>query len=222
MTKVLVVDDSLLIRQGISALLRDAGIEIVGERPDATTLLLDVEDLQPDLVLLDIRMPPTHTTEGLVAAIALRDQRPGTAVLLLSQYVETRLAIDLVGGDARGIGYLLKDRVADATAFVDAVRRVAHGGTAIDHSIVQRLLKRERRDDPVAALTERERDVLSLMAEGRSNPAIVSALNISMKTVETHIGSILSKLSLRMEEGDDRRVRAVLLYLAYRTRADGS
>jgi DNA-binding NarL/FixJ family response regulator len=213
--RVIVVDDSVLLREGIVRLLEDADIEVVAQRGDTSHLTTLVGELAPDVVVLDIRMPPTHTTEGLQAAIELRKQFPNVAVLLLSQYVESRYAIDLIEGNARHVGYLLKDRVANIREFIAAIRHVADGGTVIDPTVVSRLVGRERRNNPVDRLSERERDVMSLMAEGRSNSAIAEHLVLNGKTIESHVRSIFTKLDLHVEGDDHRRVRAVLLYLAH-------
>jgi DNA-binding NarL/FixJ family response regulator len=214
--RVLVVDDSVLLREGIVRLLEDAGHQVVGQRGDARTLADDVARTGAELVVIDIRMPPTHTTEGLVAAIALRAAQPGIRVLVLSQYVETQYAVDLLAGGAEGIGYLLKDRIADLDDFVDAIERVGAGGAVIDPLVVSRMVGRERRDNPLAVLSEREREVLALMAEGRSNSAIAARLDVNARTVESHVSSILTKLGVSAAPDDHRRVRAVLLFLTHR------
>jgi DNA-binding NarL/FixJ family response regulator len=209
---VVVCDDSLLVRQGIVAMLHDADMNVIGEHSDAINVVAKAAGA--DLVILDIRMPPTHTNEGVLAALELRSTFPALPVVLLSQHIETRQLVELISVDASGLGYLLKDRVADPIEFIATLQRVARGGTAIDPMVVSRLVRRERRASPIDALTDREQDVLALMAEGKSNQSIAEALFVGLKTVETHIRSILSKLSIEMDEGDDRRVRAVLLYLA--------
>jgi DNA-binding NarL/FixJ family response regulator len=209
---VVVCDDSLLVRQGIVAMLHDADMNVIGEHSDAINVVTKAAGA--DLVILDIRMPPTHTNEGVLAALELRSTFPALPVVLLSQHIETRQLVELISVDASGLGYLLKDRVADPIEFIATLKRVARGGTAIDPMVVSRLVRRERRESPIDALTDREQDVLALMAEGKSNQSIAEALFVGLKTVETHIRSILSKLSIEMDEGDDRRVRAVLLYLA--------
>ena len=214
--RVLVVDDSVLLREGIVRLLEDAGHQVVGQRGDARTLADDVARTGAELVVIDIRMPPTHTTEGLVAAIALRAAQPGIRVLVLSQYVETQYAVDLLAGGAEGIGYLLKDRIADLDDFADAIERVGAGGAVIDPLVVSRMVGRERRDNPLAVLSEREREVLALMAEGRSNSAIAARLDVNARTVESHVSSILTKLGVSAAPDDHRRVRAVLLFLTHR------
>jgi DNA-binding NarL/FixJ family response regulator len=206
-------DDSVLLREGLAHMLVDAGFEVVGQAGDAAGLLHLVRSERPDIAVVDVRMPPTHTDEGLVAAREIRDSCEGVGVLVLSQYVETKQAIGLLGGGEGGVGYLLKDRIADVAEFTDAVRRVGTGGSAIDPEVVAALLGRKRRDDPLAALTAREREVLGLMAEGRSNQAIRKRLFLSAKTVETHVGSIFAKLGLLPDDDEHRRVAAVLTYL---------
>lgn len=188
-------------------------MQVTGRAADAEQLLALVAAEQPDVVIADIRMPPTHTTEGLVAAAQIRERHPKVAVLLLSQYVETTHALRLLEGGAGRVGYLLKDRVADVRDFIDAVKRVAGGGSAIDPEVVSELLVRRRRADLVGELSDRERDVLHLMAEGRSNAAIRASLHLSEKTVEGHVRSIFSKLDLEPAAEDHRRVLAVLTYL---------
>lgn len=213
--RVIVVDDSVLLREGIVRLLDEAGHEVVAQHRDATTLIESVTNTHPDLVLLDIRMPPTHTTEGLDAAAELRRTFPGLGVVVLSQYTETRSAVELLADDRGGLGYLLKDRIAEVGEFLDALVRVAAGGSVIDPSVVARLVSRERRNNPIDALTERERDVLGLMAEGRSNAAIAERLGVQVRTVESHVSAILTKLGVHDEPDDHRRVRAVVLYLSH-------
>jgi len=211
--RVAIADDAVLFREGLARLLEASGMDIVGQAGDAAQLLEVVEEQRPDIVITDIRMPPTHTTEGLAAAAEIRVRYPAVAVLLLSQYVETAHAIRLLERGASRIGYLLKDRVSDVKEFVDAVRRVATGGSAIDPEVVSELLVRRRRHDLVGGLSDREREVLNLMAEGRSNAAIGTALHMSEKTVEGHVRSIFSKLDLEPAPDDHRRVLAVLVYL---------
>lgn len=210
---VVVADDSVLFREGLARLLESSGMEVTGRAGDAAELLVIVDTKQPDIVITDIRMPPTHTTEGLVAAARIRERHPQVAVLLLSHYVETTHALRLLERGAARIGYLLKDRVSDVREFTDAVRRVAGGGSAIDPEVVSQLLVRRRRRDVVGELSEREREVLHLMAEGRSNTAIAATLHLSEKTVEGHVRSIFSKLGLEPTVEDHRRVLAVLTYL---------
>lgn len=211
--RVAVADDAVLFREGLARLLEASGFDVVGRAGDAPQLLTLVEIHQPDIVITDIRMPPSHTTEGLEAAVEIRERHRGVAVLLLSQYVETTHAIKLLERGAGRIGYLLKDRVSDVGEFTDAVRRVGSGGSAIDPDVVAELVSRRRRCDLVSDLTDRERDVLKLMAEGRSNSAIGSLLHLSEKTVEGHVRSIFIKLELEPTDEDHRRVLAVLTYL---------
>jgi serine/threonine-protein kinase len=218
--RVVVAEDHALLRAGIVELLIAAGVEVIGQAVDADEAIAAVEATRPDAVLLDIRMPPTHTLEGLRAAQTIR-ARHGTAIgiLLLSQYVETRHAIDLLADGAAGIGYLLKDRVLDPAELVDALHRVSNGGSAIDPGVIEQLMKRRQSDSPLAALTPRERDVLAAMAEGRSNQAIASTLHVSEKTVEACTSRIFTKLGLSPGPDDHRRVRAVLTYLQADTAA---
>ena len=211
--RVPIAEDSVLLRQGLVHLLTDAGLEVVAAVEDADQLLRAVDELEPDICVVDIRMPPTHTDEGVRAALVIRAQHPDVAVLMLSQYVEERYATDLIASNTRGFGYLLKDRVADVTEFVEAVRRVAEGGTALDPEVVSQLLVRSRRADPLAGLTPRETDVLRLMAEGRSNAGIATELVVSEGAVEKHVSSIFTKLGLPPAEQDHRRVLAVLRWI---------
>lgn len=211
--RVVVADDSVLFREGLARLLEASDMSVVGRAGDATELVRLVELERPDIAVTDIRMPPTHTTEGLQAAAEIRERHPDVAVLLLSQYVETTHALRLLERGAGRVGYLLKDRVSDVREFLDAVRRVGAGGSAIDPEVVAQLVVRRRQRDLVGQLTERETDVLKLMAEGRSNAAIGDALSLSPKTVESHVRSIFMKLELEPTEEDHRRVRAVLTYL---------
>jgi DNA-binding NarL/FixJ family response regulator len=211
--RVVVADDSVLFREGLARLLDGSGFIVVGQAGDAAELLAAVESTRPDIAITDIRMPPTHTTEGLLAAAQIRERHPEIAVLLLSQYVETTHALRLLERGAARVGYLLKDRVSDIRDFLEVVRRVGGGGSAIDPEVVAQLVVRKRQRDVVGDLTERERDVLKLMAEGRSNSAIGDALHLSPKTVESHVRSIFMKLELEPTEDDHRRVRAVLTYL---------
>jgi DNA-binding NarL/FixJ family response regulator len=211
--RIVIAEDSVLLRAGLVRLLADSGIDVVAEAGDAVAALAAVEQQRPDLVLLDVRMPPTHTDEGILAALQIRRTMPGIAVLVLSQYVEQHYATELLAGDTAGVGYLLKDRVADVTEFVAAVRRVADGGTALDPEVVSHLLSRSRRHQPLASLTPRETEVLRLMAEGRSNGAIAAALVVSDGAVEKHVSSIFIKLGLLPADSDHRRVLAVLRYL---------
>jgi DNA-binding NarL/FixJ family response regulator len=211
--RIVVAEDSVLLREGIVRLLEDAGCEVVGQAGDADDLVRKVSGHKPDVAIVDIRMPPTHTDDGLRAALEIRQRLPDTGVLLLSQYVEEGYALELVGDSAGGTGYLLKDRVADVEAFVDAVRRVGEGGSALDPEVVATLLGRRRRDDPLGELTGREREVLALMAEGRSNQAIAEQLVVTERAVEKHVTSIFGKLDLTPAPEDHRRVLAVLTFL---------
>jgi DNA-binding NarL/FixJ family response regulator len=211
--RVVIADDSVLLREGIARLLDDAGFEVVGQADDAEQLLLKVRSYEPAVAIVDIRMPPTHTDEGLRAAREIRASYPGTGVLVLSQYVEKEYALDLLSESAEGVGYLLKDRVADVSEFADAVRRVGEGGSALDPAVVQQLVGRNRKDDPLDRLTPREREVLELMAEGRSNQAIAERLVVTERAVEKHVTSIFGKLRLPADAADHRRVLAVLAYL---------
>lgn len=210
--RAVIAEDSLLFREGLVRILTDAGIRVVAQVEDGVGLREAVTRERPDLAIVDIRMPPTHTDEGLVAAVDIREAFPDTAVLVLSHHVETHHAVNLLTR-ARGVGYLLKDRVTDLDEFTEALRRIANGGSVVDPEIVARLVSRNREGDPLAALTAREREVLGLMAEGRSNQAIGARLYLSMKTVERHIGSIFTKLNLPPALDDHRRVLAVLMYL---------
>jgi DNA-binding NarL/FixJ family response regulator len=211
--RVVIAEDSVLLRQGLVHLLTDAGMEVVAAVDDADRLLRVVDEHLPDICVVDIRMPPTHTDEGVRAALVIRAQHPEVSVLMLSQYVEERYATDLIASNTSGFGYLLKDRVADVTEFVEAVRRVADGGTALDPEVVSQLLVRSRRADPLAGLTPRETDVIRLMAEGRSNAGIAAELVVSEGAVEKHVSSIFAKLGLPPAEQDHRRVLAVLRWL---------
>jgi DNA-binding NarL/FixJ family response regulator len=211
--RVVIAEDAALFREGLARLITDRGHEVVAAVGDADALLEAVAEHDPDVAVVDIRMPPTHTDEGLRAAIELRREHPGTGVLVLSQYIETRYAARLLEGNAAGVGYLLKDRVADVTEFADALARVAAGGTALDPEVVSQLVRVTRHSRGVATLTPRERDVLSLMAEGRSNAGIAAALVVSAGVVEKHVASIFGKLGLPPSEADNRRVLAVLRYL---------
>jgi DNA-binding NarL/FixJ family response regulator/class 3 adenylate cyclase len=211
--KVVIADDSVLLREGIARLLEDAGFDVVAQAGTKDELMLKVRSYSPDVAIVDIRMPPTQTTEGLDAAREIRERYPGTAVLLLSQYVEAGYAIELLSDSAEGVGYLLKDRVSDVDDFVSAVRRVGEGGSALDPAVVSQLVGRRRRDDPLGGLTAREREVLELMAEGRSNQAIAERLFVTPRAVEKHVTSIFGKLRLPAAAEDHRRVLAVLAYL---------
>jgi DNA-binding NarL/FixJ family response regulator/class 3 adenylate cyclase len=211
--RIVLADDSVLLREGIARLLEDAGFEVVAQSGTADDLLRHVGMHKPDVALVDIRMPPTQTDEGLRAAKQIRERWPDTGVLVLSQYVEPTYAMELLGENAEGVGYLLKDRVSDVDEFAAAVRRVGEGGSALDPAVVSQLVGRRRRDDPLEDLTPREREVLELMAEGRSNQAIAERMVITLRAVEKHVTSIFSKLRLSATSEDHRRVLAVLTYL---------
>jgi DNA-binding NarL/FixJ family response regulator len=211
--RVVLAEDSVLLREGVARLLLDAGFEVVGQAANADELLLKVRSYSPDVAIVDIRMPPTHTDEGLRAAQEIRAKYPGTGVLVLSQYAEPAYAMELLSESAEGVGYLLKDRVSDVNDFCAAVKRVAEGGSALDPTVVSQLVGRRRRDDPVSELTPRETEVLELMAEGRSNQAIGERLFITPRAVEKHVTSIFGKLGLAAAPEDHRRVLAVLAYL---------
>jgi len=211
--RVVLAEDSVLLREGLLRLLADSGFDVVEACGDADAFLRAVERHQPDLVIVDVRMPPTFTDEGIRAALVVRQQFPAVAVLVLSQYVEENYATELVASRSGGIGYLLKDRVADVGEFIESLRRVAGGGTALDPEVVQQLLSRAHRRDPLARLTPREAEVLGLMAEGRSNTAIAAALVVGEGAVEKHVSSIFSKLDLPPAAQDHRRVLAVLRWL---------
>ena len=209
----MVGEDSVLLRAGVVRLLEECGLEVVGQAGDADELLRKVGAHKPDVAVVDIRMPPTNTDDGLRAALEIRRRHPATGVLVLSQYVEEAYALELVTDSAEGVGYLLKDRVADVERFVASVRRVGQGGSSLDPEVVAKLLGRQRREDPLAELTPREREVLELMAEGRSNGAIAEQLVITDRAVEKHVTSIFGKLSLAPAPEDHRRVLAVLTFL---------
>ncbi len=211
--RVVLADDSILLREGIARILEEAGFEVVGQAGNAEELLLKVRSYSPDVAVVDIRMPPTHTDEGLHAAREIREKHPGVGVLVLSQYVEPGYAMDLLAESAEGVGYLLKDRVSDVDDFASAVRRVAEGGSALDPAIVSQLVGRRRGTDPIDSLTPREREVLELMAEGRSNSGIASRMVVTERAVEKHVTSIFGKLRLPAASADHRRVLAVLAYL---------
>lgn len=211
--RVAIAEDSVLLREGLARLLTDAGFDVVARCGDATELLGAVASLAPAVAVVDIRMPPTHTDEGLRAAITIRADHPGTAVLMLSQHVEPALAMTLFADSAAGAGYLLKDRISDVAEFVAAVRRVAAGGTAVDPVIVSSLVDRRRPDDPLRALTPREREVLELMASGHSNQGIADRLYLTLRAVEKYVSSVFGKLGLPATGGESRRVLAVLLFL---------
>ena len=211
--RIVIADDAVLLREGVAHLLTDNGIEVVDQVADADALLTSVRDRRPDVALVDIRMPPTHTDEGLRAAQVIRARYPETAVLVLSQHLEPAYALRLVEERPEGVGYLMKERVGRVQQLLDAVERVAAGECVIDRAVVDELLTRQRRVDPIAALTPREREILSLMAEGRSNQGICRTLWLSPKTVETHIRSAFAKLGIKEAPEDNRRVLAVLAYL---------
>jgi len=211
--RVVIAEDSVLMREGIASLLEGAGFEIVGKSSTADDLLLKVRSYKPHVAIVDIRMPPDHTDEGLVAAKQIREEHPEVGVLVLSQYVEPSYAMELIADDAEGVGYLLKDRIPDVDEFRSSVRRVAEGGSALDPAIVTQLVGRRRSDDPLETLTPREREVLELMAEGRSNQSIAQKLVVTERAVEKHVTSIFGKLRLPATAEDHRRVLAVLAFL---------
>jgi DNA-binding NarL/FixJ family response regulator len=215
--RIVIAEDSAVVRAGLAEILTDRGHDVVAAVGDANSLQSAVAEFRPDVAIIDVRMPPGHTDEGLRAAIAIRREHPGVGILVFSQYVETRYAADLLGmrpgGGAAGVGYLLKDRVANVGEFTDAVSRVAAGGTALDPEVVTDLLTASRHGSTLAGLTEREHGVLALMAEGRSNSGIAGLLGISERAVEKHISNIFTKLGLPPSEADHRRVLAVLAYL---------
>ncbi|KAB1641945.1 response regulator [Gulosibacter chungangensis] len=211
--RIVICEDNALLRAGLGRLVSDEGHEVVASLPDAVELQTKVAETGPDLVLLDVRLPPTFTDEGVRAAMALRDENPGLPILVLSQYVEERYATELIARSKGALGYLLKDRVADVAEFLDSIEQVAEGGTVLDPEVVGQLLGRRSRDSQLDALTERERTVLGLMAEGKSNAAIASQLYISEGSVEKHISQVFQKLGLGAETGGNRRVLAVLAYL---------
>jgi DNA-binding NarL/FixJ family response regulator len=212
--RAVVAEDSVILREGLSELLTSRGIEVVGTAGDAEGLLAEVDKHQPDVAVVDIRMPPTHTDEGLRAALVLRHTHPDLGILVFSQHVETRWASELLDArGAAGVGYLLKERVANVAEFIDALGRVANGGTALDPEVVTQFVRSSRRGRRLDRLTPRERETLDLMAEGRSNRAIAERLVVSERAVEKHIGAIFDKLDLPPSEADNRRVRAVLTYL---------
>ncbi len=211
--RAVIAEDSILLREGLARLLEEAEIEVVGQARDADELLLKVRSYHPDIAIVDIRMPPTQTDEGIRAALEIRAKYPGTAVLVLSQHVAHTYAIELLSESAEGLGYLLKDRVADVEEFTAAVRRVAEGGSALDPLVVAELVGRSRREDPIERLSPREREVLELMAEGRTNQAIGKRLYISPRAVEKNVTNIFAKLRLPAAAEDHRRVLAVLRFL---------
>jgi DNA-binding NarL/FixJ family response regulator len=211
--RVAIAEDSVLLREGLARLLTEAGCEVVAQCGNGDDLLLKVRSYAPDVVIVDIRLPPTHNDEGLQAALEIRARHPSVGVLVLSQYVELGLALKLLADSAEGVGYLLKDRISDVDEFVAAVRRVADGGSALDPIIVSTLLSRQRPDDPLARLTAREREVLGLMAGGSSNQGIADKLVITLRAVEKYVSSIFGKLGLPSTGSESRRVLAVLMFL---------
>jgi serine/threonine-protein kinase PknK len=213
--RVVLAEDDVLLREGLASLLERSGYEVVAQAADGTQLLTMARETRPDLVVADIRMPPTHTIEGLEAARIIRQELPDTAILVLSAYVEVEHAMELLAGGA-GIGYLLKSRIADVKEFLDAVQRIARGGSVVDPALVQELVTARRRQDPLAVLSAREREVLELMAEGRSNAGIARRLFVAEGTVEKHISSILTKLNLHEADDDHRRVLAAITFLKAR------
>jgi DNA-binding NarL/FixJ family response regulator len=210
---VAIAEDSVLLREGLTGIMRSAGLDVVAAYDNADDLLMLVRSLPPDIAIVDIRLPPTHTDEGMRAALQIRAHHPKVAVLVLSQYVELGLAMQLLSESAEGVGYLLKDRISDVSDFVSAVRRVAEGGSAIDPTIVSTLLRRRRSDDPLERLTPREREVLELMASGTSNQGIADRLVITLRAAEKYVSSIFDKLGIPSTRQESRRVLAVLLYL---------
>jgi DNA-binding NarL/FixJ family response regulator len=213
--RVVIADDDVLLREGIASLLGRSGFEVVGQAGDGTELLTLVRELVPQLVVVDIRMPPDHDTEGLDAARVIRQELPDTAILVLSGHIDVDHAMELLAG-GHAIGYLLKNRVTDVAEFVDTVNRIANGASVVDPALVQELVSARRRDDPIAALSGREREVLTLMAEGLSNAGIGRRIWVTEGTVEKHVRSILTKLDLAETGDDHRRVRAVIMYLESR------
>ena len=211
--RVAIAEDSVLLREGLTRLLGDAGFDVVGRFGNADDLLTKVRNDPPDVVIVDIRLPPTHSDEGLRAALHVRERYPSVGVLVLSQYVEVGLALRLLADSAEGVGYLLKDRIGDVEEFVAAVRRVAAGGSALDPMIVQTLVSRQRQDDPLVQLTPREREVVELMAAGSSNQGIADKLVITVRAVEKYVSSIFGKLGLPSTGSESRRVLAVLTFL---------
>ena len=211
--RVAIAEDSVLLREGVARLLGEAGLEVVAQCDNADDLLVEVRNDRVDVAIVDIRLPPTHNDEGLRAALEIRAEHPAVGVLVLSQYIELGLAMKLLANSAEGVGYLLKDRIGDLDEFVGAVERVAAGGSALDPIIVSTLLSRQRNEDPLAELTPRELEVLTLMAEGRSNQGIADKLVITLRAVEKYVSTIFGKLGLPSTGSDSRRVLAVLLYL---------
>jgi DNA-binding NarL/FixJ family response regulator len=211
--RVAIAEDSVLLREGLASLLDDAGFDVIAQCQTADELRLKVDSYSPDVAIVDIRLPPTHNDEGLVAALEIRDRHPSVGVLVLSQYMELGLAMKLLADSADGVGYLLKDRISDVDDFVAAVQRVGTGGSVVDPAIVSTLLSRQRSDDPLATLTPREREVLELMATGSSNQGIADELVISLRAAEKYVSSIFGKLGLPSTGSESRRVLAVLMFL---------
>jgi len=211
--RVAIAEDSVLLREGVARLLGDAGFDVIAQCDNADELRLKVDSYEVDVAIVDIRLPPTHRDEGLVAALEIRARHPSVGVLVLSQYMELGLAMKLLADSAEGVGYLLKDRISDVKEFVAAIRRVAAGGSVVDPIIVSTLLSRRRSDDPLAALTPREREVLELMAGGSSNQGIADTLVLSLRAVEKYVSSVFGKLGLPSNSSESRRVLAVLLFL---------
>jgi DNA-binding NarL/FixJ family response regulator len=211
--RVVIAEDSVLLREGLTQILRSARMDVVAAYDNADDLLTRVRSGAPDIAIIDIRLPPTHTDEGMRAALQIRQQHPGVAVLVLSQYVELGLAMQLLSDSSEGVGYLLKDRISDVAEFIDAIRRVAAGGAAIDPAIVTTLLQKRRRDDPLDRLSPREREVLELMAAGTSNQGIAERMVISVRAAEKYVSSVFDKLGIPATRLDSRRVLAVLLFL---------
>lgn len=211
--RVILVDDSALIREGLSSLLADMDIDVVATFGDSEGVVEAVAEHHPDVLIIDVRMPPSFETEGLEAALAARRRTPSCSVLVVSQHIETRYAVELLEEGAAGVGYLLKDRVTEIETFVDALQRVANGSSVIDPEVVSRLVHRPRRDDALSRLTDREREVLALMAEGQSNAGIAARLVVNQRTAETHVSNILTKLDLPPATSLDRRVAAVIMWL---------
>jgi DNA-binding NarL/FixJ family response regulator len=211
--RVVIAEDSVLLREGAVRLLEEVGIEVVAQAGDAEDLLRKVRAHKPDVVLTDIRMPPDHTDEGVRAAATIREEMPAVGVLVLSQYVEERYVVELLSNGTEGVGYLLKDRIADVDRFVEAIRRVAEGGSVLDPEVVAQMMGRRRANGPLDTLTPREREVLALMAEGQTNRAIAGELVVTERAVERHVTSIFDKLDLNAADGGHRRVLAVLTYL---------
>ena len=211
--RVAIAEDSVLLREGVARLLGDAGFDVIAQCDNADELRLKVDSYEVDVAIVDIRLPPTHRDEGLVAALEIRARHPSVGVLVLSQYMELGLAMKLLADSAEGVGYLLKDRISDVKEFVAAIRRVAAGGSVVDPIIVSTLLSRRRSDDPLAALTPREREVLELMAGGSSNQGIADSLVLSLRAVEKYVSSVFGKLGLPSNSSESRRVLAVLLFL---------